>query len=381
MRLSSGLQAGDLVVAGQGVGEPTPLLRALLDDPAPVDLFVGLSHSDVLRGPVPAPVRLVSFGALGPLRDHDVEVLPVHFLDLPRQLRHRPRNRLVLLVQVSPPDADGRHRFSAAVDHTAELVDDADVIVAEVNDALPTTIGPTLDPARIDEAVATSRPLPTVPRAEPTDVARAIAAHAAALVGDGAALQLGLGAVPQLMGEALADRTGLRVRSTLVGDWLLALDPAETVLSEAAGSPELYAHVAAHARMVGVPEVNTPVDGLVAVNSALEVDLSGAVNAEATARGYVGGIGGQADFLRAAQRSPGGLAVVILPATAERGRRSRIVPTLHAGTVTTPRSCVDVVVTEHGVADLRGRGLRERARALAAIAAPHHRDTLGQEAA
>ncbi len=393
------LRPDDLVVAGQGVGEPTPLLEQLFaaDLPGPLEVFVGLSHSRALTGSLPPGVSLASFGAMGPLGRRGPgdgpAVLPCHFLDVPRALRHRGGDRLVVLVQVSPPGPDGHHHLSAAVDHSWDLLADARVVVAEVNDRLPTTVGPPVPPSAVTATVPSSRPLPVLPSVEPTDVHHRIAENAVAFVPDGAALQLGVGALASVVGGRLATGRGLRVRSTLVGDWLLALahagalDPGDgaVVISEAAGSPELYEHVAAGgARMVPVAEVNRAAaasERLVALNSALEVDLTGQVNAEETGAGYVGGIGGQPDFLRAAQRSPDGCAVVMLPATAERGRRSRLVHTLHHGTVTTPRSGVDVVVTEYGAADLRGRSLPERAEALAAIAAPQHRDALRDRAA
>lgn len=178
------------------------------------------------------------------------------------------------------------------------------------------------------------------------------------------------------------------MRSTLVGDWLLDLaaagalrpGPDAVVISEAAGSAELYEYVSTSSVQVRpVREVTGPaaagaLERFVAVNSALQVDLGGQVNAEEIPAGFVGAIGGQAEYLRAASRSPGGCAIVALPSVA--GPRSRIVHRLEPPTVTTARSSVDVVVTEHGIADLRGRSLGERAESLIAVAAPEHRAAL-----
>ena len=382
------VRPGDLVVVAQGVGEPTPLLEQLLAAaPAGVEVFVGLSHSEALTRPSPLP--LVSFGALGPLgrasRRGEVAVIPAHFDDLPRLLPHRGRD-LVLLVQVAPADGTGEHSLGMAVDHTYDLVGRARTVIAEVNAQLPVTSAPRLPASAFSATVSTSRPLPVVKPAAIGEVQRRIAAHVADLIPDGATLQLGLGGLAAAIGEALRGHRDLAVRSTLAGDWLRdlavagALRPDAVVISEAAGSPELYDYVgSADIQVRPVPEVTAPVAAgriprFVAVNSALQVDLGGQVNAEETPAGYVGGIGGQAEYLRAAQRCAGGCAVVALPATA--AGHSRIVTRLTSGTVTTPRSGVDLVVTEHGVADLRGRSLRERAEALIAVAAPDHRAAL-----
>jgi acetyl-CoA hydrolase len=291
-------------------------------------------------------------------------------------------------MQVTAAGGDGRHGLGMAVDHTYELLGRARTVVAEANAQLPDTSAPRLASSTFDALVPSSRPLPVVPAPTVGEAQRRIAEHVVALIPDGATLQLGIGAVPTAIGRCLVDRRDLAVRSTLVGDWLLDLvtagalraGPESVVISEAAGSAELYKYVATSSVQVrAVREVTGPaaagaVEGFVAVNSALQVDLGGQVNAEEIPAGLVGGIGGQPEYLRAAQRSPGGCAIVALPAVA--GRHSRIVRSLDPATVTTARSSVDLVVTEHGVADLRGRTLRERAESLIAVAAPEHRAVL-----
>lgn len=390
------LRDGDLVVVAGGAGEPTSLLEALAKAPAEelpaAELFVGLSHSGVLDDP-PA-VGLASFGAMGPLARHaargDLAIVPCAFVDLPRVLPLRARGRVVVLLSVAPLGADGRHSLGVAVDHAYELAArGGTVVIAEINDRMPHTDGPSLAPHALDAAIEVSHPLPAPVARTERQRHRAIARHVAGLVPDGATLQLGVGALPAVVAEALADHRDLRVRSTLVGDWLLVLARAgalssadEVVLSEAAGCRALHDHVAsggAHVRTVAEvvdPGVLAGLDCLVALNSALEVDLSGQVNAEETASGYVGGVAGQPDFMRAAQRTLHGRSVVMLPATGSG--ISRIVPRLHRGTVTTGRASVDFVVTEYGVADLRGSDLTMRARALIEVAAPDHRASLRQ---
>lgn len=388
------LKPGDLVVVAQGIGEPTPLLHQLLDAaPDGIEAFVGLSHSTALVRPFTIP--LVSFGGLGPLgrppHRGRIEIIPAHFDDLPRILPERGRE-LVLLMQVTKADADGLHGLGMAVDHTYALLDRARVVVAEVNAELPDTTAPRLPATSFDALVHSARPLPTVTAPAVEEVHHRIAANITARVPDGATLQLGIGAVPSTVACHLRGHRDLAVRSTLVGDWLLELaaagalraDPNAVVISEAAGSPELYKYVAeSGVQLCPVGDVVGPaaagkIDRFVAVNSALQVDLTGQIGAEEVPSGYIGGIGGQAEYLRAAQRSCGGLSIVALPATA--GWRSRIVPRLEPLSVTTARSYVDLVVTEYGVADLRGRSLRERAELLTGIAAPEHRAALGESA-
>lgn len=391
------LRPGDLIVIAQGVGEPTPLLDQLVaagPSLPSVEVFVGISHSGALRDPAARSLSLLSFGAMGPLvrlaADGHVAVIPSSFVDIPRVLSLRAPGRLVVLMQVSPPDRDGHHSLGVAIDYTYELVERARAVVAEVNEQMPVVSGPRLHSSAFAAVVPTSRPLPEVPGPTVTDVHRRIAAHVVPLVPDGATIQLGIGAVPSVVGDALAGRRDLRVRSTLVGEWLLNLakagalqdEPGAVVICEAAGSTALYAHVAGSGVEIRpVRELNRAdelarIERFVAMNSALQVDLTGQVNAEEVESGYVGGIGGQPDFLRAAQRSPDGRSIVMLPATAAHGRHSRIVPRLHGGTVTTARSGVDFVITEFGVADLRGKTLAERAQELIAVAAPDQRDWL-----
>ncbi|QTJ70518.1 acetyl-CoA transferase (plasmid) [Rhodococcus sp. ZPP] len=384
------LRHGDLVVVAGGVGEPTPLLEQLLAAaPSGVEVFVGLSHSTALTRSSSLP--LLSFGALGPLarppNNAQLEVIPTHFDDLPRVLTHRGQ-KLVLLIQVAAPDPQGCHSLGMAVDHTYELIGHARAVIAEVNEQLPTTCAPRLHHSTFTATIATSRPLPALPPPTIGEVHRRIAAHVLDLIPDGATLQLGIGAVPSAIGQGLTERRGLAIRSTLAGDWLLDLAtagalrsaPGAVVISEAAGSPELYKYVSVSpvqvrpVREVVGPAAAGTIDRFVAVNSALQVDLSGQVNAEEIPAGYIGGIGGQAEYLRAAQRCPDGRSIVALPATA--GRHSRIVTRLNPSTVTTARSNVDFVATEHGVADLRGRGLQERAELMISIAAPEHRGSL-----
>lgn len=388
------LRTGDLLVAAQGVGEPTELIDAVLHSshlPPEVELFVGLSHSEALKDGNCAPVPLVSFGALGPLAaaasSGRLSVIPCHFSDLPRALDVRAPGRLVLLVQVAPPDEDGYHSLGVAVDYTWELIATARAVIAEINDQVPVTSAPRVHRSAFAATVSSSRPLPEVRSPQVNEIHHRIARKVARLVEDGSTVQLGIGTLAAAVGQALTDRRQLRVHSVLAGEWLLALarsgalsqDPKSITISEAAGSSALYDHVVSHdVAFRAVDDVmryvtTQRIERFVAINAALEVDLTGQVNAEQLETGYVGAIGGQPEFLRAGHLSPAGKSIVMLPSTAGNGAKSRIVRQLQGNTVTTPRSVVDFVVTEHGVADLRGKTLTARAEALAAVAAPEHR--------
>jgi acyl-CoA hydrolase len=232
-----------------------------------------------------------------------------------------------------------------------------------------------------------------------TETDEAIARHAAAYVEDGSVLQIGIGAVPDAFVRLLGDRRDLGVHSGMLGDGLVDLaeagvitnarkpiDRGVSVTGSLIGTRRLheFAHRNQEIRMCDTSythdaTVLARLDKLVTVNSALEVDLTGQVNAEQTGASYLGGTGGQVDFVRAGARSPGGHAIIALPATARGGTVSRITARL-SGPVTTARSEVDVIVTEFGAAELKGQPLAERARRLTAIAHPGFREELEREA-
>jgi acyl-CoA hydrolase len=394
--LKTWIRSGDRIVIGQGAAEPLPLVNAVVDQAAELgdlDLFVGLSYNEVLSRRSPSQ-NIVSFGAMGALTDLGPEVIPCSYVDLPRFLADGPRAATVVLLQVSPADRDGYHSFGISIDFAAEVLTTARVILAEINDQMPRTNSSVLlHTSQITAAVTTNRPLITAPEQEPSEIDRVVAEQIAELLPTYPALQLGIGALPSAIAGLLADRRGLRIHSALVGDWLLDLVESgavqiaspdkPAVVGAALGGRELYDFVSREAGVcftrpadVGSIEVTSQVPGFTAINSALQVDLSGQVNAEVLRGRYVGGTGGQADFLRGAQLAPEGRSIIALPSTAANGQISRIVRHLDGGIVTSLRSSVDFVVTEHGVADLRGATLTERAAALIGVAAPQFRGEL-----
>jgi acyl-CoA hydrolase len=307
----------------------------------------------------------------------------------------------VALVQVSPPDAHGFCSLGVSVDATAAAVGAARTVVAEVNPRMPRTHGDgAVHVSRIALAVETDAPVPEVRPAPPTAVERAIGAHCAGLVEDGATLQLGIGSVPDAVLAALRDHRDLGVHSEMISDGVVDLveagvvtgrhkrtHPGKVVASFVMGSRRLYDFVddnpgvavlvADYVNDTAVIRRNRRVT---AINGAVEVDLTGQVVADSIGTRLYSGVGGQMDFLRGAALSPGGKPIVALPSTTRRGE-SRVVPLLRPGAgVVTTRAHVRYVVTEHGVADLYGRSLRERARALINVAHPDHREGLERAA-
>lgn len=292
-----------------------------------------------------------------------------------------------VVVQVSPPDADGKVSLGVASD-LAPAVLARDVFkVALVNPAMPRVRGATWPLSAFDLIADADHPLPTYDTGTLDPAFDAIKRHLRGLIPDGASLQFGIGKAGVAALAALEGMKGLRVHSGMVTDPLLAaLDTGaltEVVTGLAAGSRDLYDRCASDARIRFEPSnvthdirVLAEIPRLVAVNSAIEIDLFGQANAEFQDGRQISGVGGLTDFLRGARLSKGGLPILALPASARRGAVSRIVPRLPPTAVSAPRADVGLVITEHGVADLRGLTLDGRAEALIGVADPGHRDGL-----
>ncbi|MFD1814654.1 acetyl-CoA hydrolase/transferase family protein [Rhodococcus gannanensis] len=400
------LRPGDRIVIGQACGEPTTLLEALIEqggDIGGLSAFVATSFSGVFTPDSARGVRLSSMGAIGALRAmsaaHALDVVPCHVGRVGPMIEAGEIGCDVAFVQVSPADADGNHSFGLVSDYVQAAVARARVVVAEVNDQVPYTRGEVLPASRIDHALFVSRPPVQVEGSPIRPVDEAIARHAADYVEDGSVIQMGVGGVPDAILRLITDRRDLGVHSGMVGDGLVDLveagvvtnarkkiDRGVTVTGALIGTKRLYdfAHDNDELRMCTTAYTHDAgvlagLERLVSVNSALEVDLTGQVNAEQSGASYVGGTGGQVDFVRGGVLSPGGHAIIALPATAKGDTVSRITARL-SGPVTTPRSDVDVIVTEFGAAELRGRTLAERARRLVDIAHPDFREALDREA-
>jgi acetyl-CoA hydrolase len=404
--LTALVRPGETVAWGQATAEPRSLTERLMAQRHAIGgfrAFVGISYGDSVRPEHADRVRFSSYCGTGRnrllARAGQLEIVRCDYSRLPELLAGTVD---VLLLQLAPAGTDGRYSLGLACEYLAPLVRSARLRIGEVNDQVPWTHGgPTLGDAELDWIVRTSRPPLEVRHPAPTPTERAVARRVAALVEDGATVQLGLGALPEAVAEELGDRRDLGVHSGAMGDGLAALirrgvvtnarkgvDPGVSVAGLLLGSRTLFelAHrnPAIQLRETAYthgPDVLPCIERLVAINGAIEVDLTGQVNAEIARGLYVGAVGGAGDFLRGAARSRGGLPIVALPSTAGEGEGmvSRIIPRL-SGPVSTPSGDVGLVVTEHGVADLRGVSLAERARRLIAIAHPRFREWLEEAA-
>jgi acyl-CoA hydrolase len=400
------LRRGDRIVIGQACGEPTTLVEALLEQAASIgDLsaFIATSFSGLFTPAATEAIALSSMGAIGALRElakaNRLGIVPCHVSQVGPMIASGLIGCDAAFVQVSPPDVDGNHSLGLISDHVRAAIDTARVVIAEINDRTPFTLGPTLPASRIDCAVLARGPPVEVAPATIGETDLAIAACAAGYIADGAVLQTGVGATPDAILRLLSDRRDLGVHSGMIGDGLVdlieagvvtnarkAVDTGVSITGALIGTRRLYdfAHRNPQIRMCAADythgaAVLARLDRLVTINSALEVDLTGQVNAEQSGGTYLGGTGGQVDFVRAGARSHGGRAIIALPSTARFGAVSRIVQTL-SGPVTTARSDVDVVITEFGAAELKGKALAERTRRLVAIAHPDFRDKLDRAA-
>lgn len=404
--LSKFLRPGDRIVMSQACGEPTTLVEALIEQGREIgglSAFIATSFSGVFTPEATDSFSMSSMGAIGALRSltkaHKLSVIPCHVSQVGPLIEAGMIGCDVAFVQVSPADENGNHSFGLISDHVQDMVAKARVVIAEVNDQVPYTYGELLPASQIHCAVHVSRPPVEVQAARIGEIDEAIAGHAAAFIEDGSVLQTGVGAVPDALLRLLHDRKDLGVHSGMLGDGLVELveagvvtnarkpiDAGVSINGALIGSRRLYefADRNPQIRMCSASythnaAVLAQLEKLVTINSALEVDLTGQVNAEQSGAAYLGGTGGQVDFVRAGCRSPGGHAIIALPATAKGGTLSRITVDL-SGPVTTARSDVDIIVTEFGAAELKGQTLAERTRRLIAIAHPDFREELERAA-
>ena len=304
----------------------------------------------------------------------------------------------VALIEVSPPDSHGYCSFGVGVDTTLTAAKCARFVVAQINDNMPRTYGDSfIHVNEIDAVVESSRPLCALPKVLVTDLQIAIARNVAGLIEDGAVLQTGIGGIPDAVLPMLMDRKDLAVHSELVSDGVIPLieagvltgarknfKPRKIILGFALGSKRLFEFVDNNPIFEFHPTAytNDPAliarnDKMVAINSALQIDLTGQVCSDSIGNQFYSGIGGQVDFLRGASRSKGGKPIIAISSTAKQGAISRIVPTLDPGAgVVTSRGLVRYVVTEYGIAYLHGKSIRERAKSLIEIGHPDFRNEL-----
>lgn len=396
------LQPGQRIWVAGSANEPMAVLDALAGATLPEDLtfmqfpLPGFNRTDFTA--LSDSARVETFFMSPALRDAD----PARLRFIPMQMRavydYLAKNVDVVMLQAAR-DADGRLRIGPNVDFAGAAMKSAGTLIVEINEGLTAPAGaPFLDEARIDLAIQSNRPLAVRPPPVIDEAATAIGGYAAGLIRDGDCIQTGIGSIPAAILSELGARSDLGLHGGLIDEGGMALiqagnvtglrksvDTGMHVTGMALGGPALYEWLA------GTPEVEfrganytheigviRQLDNFVSINSAVEVDLYGQMNAEFAGGRQLSGTGGSVDFMRAARASRGGRSIIAMNATARGGSVSRIVPRVEM--VTALRTDVDVVVTEYGVARLDGQPVAERARRLIAVAAPGFRDALRDQA-
>ena len=397
------IRDGDTIGWAQATAEPVFLTR-LLNEQAPrcppFRLFFALNFAGDFAADHPN-VTVSALGGGGAGRrffaGNAGKIIPANISDLCDLIAAGHPRIDVVLLQVSGPDADGNYNAGIGIECLREMIAGARLVVAQINPELPWTNGDTLIAGElIDILVPATHPVLELPAPRIGPVERAIAGHVARLVPDRATLEFGIGRIPEAVTASLGKKSGLGIHSGSIGDGVADLmiagivdnrhkeiDAGVTITLMLIGTRRLYAF-ADRNKLIEIRSPRYTHDALVlgnfrrfvAINSALDIDLTGQVNAETVAGRTVGLTGGQMDFVRAANRAPEGRSIIALPSTTRDRAHSRIVARLPDGVVTTPRAEADCVVTEHGIAELRGRTLAERARALIRVADPAFRAEL-----
>jgi len=403
------VRSGMRVYIQPGCAEPETLVEALMRR-GPCVEDVEVVHM-MTMGPAPyvAPEMVGHFRHnamfIGPnvreaINDGRADYTPIYLSEIEGLFESGAMPIDVALLELSPPDSHGFCSFGVGVDTSLTAAKCARYVVAQINDQMPRTFGDSfIHVSELDAIVNSSRPLCAMKLAQPTEMNKAIARKVADLIEDGAVLQTGIGGIPDAVLPCLMDRKDLGVHSELVSDGVIPLieagvisgarknfKPRKIILGFALGTKRLFDfvdnnpifefHPTAYSNDPGLIARN---DNMVAINSALQVDLTGQVCSDSIGNQFYSGIGGQVDFLRGASRSKGGKPIIAISSTAKDGAISRIVPMLSPGAgVVTSRGLVRYVVTEHGIAYLHGKTIRERAQALIDIAHPKFREELYQ---
>jgi len=401
------VKSGDRVVLGHACGEPQSIVDALIDRASELT-NVEIAHEVPMgKGLYCLPEYEKSFrhNALfagkpsrQAIKEGRADYTSIYLHELPFLFRSGVFPIDVAMVTVSPPDEKGMVSLGISVDYTYQAVKSAKTVIAEVNPNMPRT-GPNsmLPVQEFDYFVEVDRPLIELEPPVIGEVERTIGQNIADLIQDGDCLQLGIGAVPDAILSFLTEKKDLGIHSEMISDGVMNLVqsgvincsrknyyPNKIVITFAMGTGAFYKWLDNNPMIEGLPVdiTNLPTnvaqnDNMVAINSALSVDLLGQVAADTLSGIQFSGVGGQVDFVRGTAYSKGGRAIIALPSTAAKGTVSRIVNTLAPGqAVTTGRYDVDYIVTEYGVAHLKWKTNRERAKALINIAAPEYRDQL-----
>jgi 4-hydroxybutyrate CoA-transferase len=407
MEAVGGIASGQRIFLHGGCAASLPLEAALAERARQlVGIEVYQMHkegAEALAAPELAEhVRIKSFfcgpGIRQAIAEGRADYIPAFLSDIPHLMREGVVPIDIAIVQLSWPNEAGYCTLGTSLDVARQAVDSARVLIAELNRQMPRTHGDTyVHMSELDAFIVTDRPLLEHPSAPSSPEALAIGRHVAGLIPDGATLQVGIGAIPDavlasldakqdlgLHTEMFSDRAVALIRAGVINNSRKELYKGKSVTSFVIGTRALYDHVHDNPKVLFLPADQTNDTAvirrhshMIAINGALQIDFSGQVCADSIGARIYSGIGGQMDFVRGASLAKGGKAIIALPSTACGGSASRIVPELSPGAgVVTSRGHVHYVVTEYGIADLRGKSLRERAEALLAIAHPDHQPEL-----
>ena len=402
---------GDFIIVPTGVGEPPALLTALSTrrrelHGVQVAQILALRKYEYIDPTTVEHVRPIAFFYGGATRPGGqagwIDYIPNAFSEIPSMIERGQVKSDVVFSMASPMDADGNFSISLGTDYTLGAVAKARAVVLEVNPNVPMARGNCkVHISQVAALVESAEPVLEVGLPKIGAVQQAIGKYVAELIDDGATLQIGYGGIPDAVVMQLTGKHDLGVHTEMIGDGILTLVeagaitnkrknylPGKMVATFALGSGKLYQYMHDNPalEMHPVDYTNDPAlaglnDNLVAINATMQIDLLGQCGSETLGTLPWSGTGGQADFVRAANRSRGGKAFIVLPATAKDDAISRIVPTLTPGThVTTSKNDINYVVTEFGVAQLRGKSAKQRAGELIAIAHPNFRAELTEQA-
>lgn len=404
------IKSKDKIFIHANAANPLPLVEALTrraDELRQVEIFelLCLGEAPYAREEFRDSFRVHSLFIGSNVRDAvntgRGDYIPVFLSEIPFLISSGQIELDVCLVQVSPPDAHGYCSFGVGIDCVVAARRAAKLVIAEVNEQMPRTLGRSfVHYSKLDYIIETNRPLPELKIEPSDDVDRAIAENVAGLVEDCSTLQMGIGTIPDAVLHLLKSKKNLGVHTEMFSDGILELVElgvvtndckkiltGKTATSFVMGSKRLYDFVDNNPSVefqtsdfINDPFVIAQNDKVVAINSALQIDLTGQVCADSLGTRLYSGFGGQVDFIRGAARSKGGKPIIALPSTAKDDSLSRITPFLsQGGGVVTSRADVHYVVTEYGVAQLHGKNLRDRAKALIEVAHPNFRANLEKE--
>lgn len=404
------INSNSRVVLGHAAATPTAVINEMIKskeryENVEIVHMLSLGGCEYARGDLKNHFRhnalFVGGNSRRPLSEGIGDYTPCFFNEVPSLFKNEILKVNVAIVQLSKPDENGMMSFGLSNDYTKTAAEVADIVIAEVNPNMPRVMGENfIHIDKVDYIVEVDYPLFEIKPPVISDIEKAIGENCASLIEDGSTLQLGIGAIPDAVLLFLKDKKDLGIHTEMFSDGVLELVEAGVINNSKKtlhngkmistflmGTKRLYDFVDNNpdVELYPVDYVNHPAvimqnENLVSINSCLQVDLMGQVSSESIGLTQFSGVGGQVDYVRGASMAKGGKSIIAMPSTASKGKISRIVPFIDKGSaITTSRNDVNYIVTEYGVANLKGKTLRERAKALINISHPDFREELNKE--